>query len=44
MVAQRAKVDMPICEGLYLVLYEKKPAKDVVRDLMTRPIRAEHDG
>jgi glycerol-3-phosphate dehydrogenase (NAD(P)+) len=44
MVAQRASVDMPICEGVYSVLYEKRPAKDVVRELMTRPIRAEHDG
>ena len=43
MVAQRAQVDMPICEGLYSVLYEKKHAKDVVRDLMTRPIKAEHE-
>jgi glycerol-3-phosphate dehydrogenase len=43
MVAQRARVDMPICEGLYSVLYEKRPAKDVVRDLMTRPIKAEHE-
>jgi hypothetical protein len=25
------------------VLYEKRPAKDVVKDLMTRPIKAEHD-
>ncbi len=43
MVAQRASVAMPICEGLYSVLYEKKTAKEVVRDLMTRPIKAEHD-
>lgn len=42
-VAKRAKVDMPICAGLYAVLYEKRSAKDVVKDLMTRPIRAEHD-
>ena len=42
-VAQRAGVDMPICEGLYSVLYEQRPAKDVVKDLMTRPIKAEHD-
>jgi glycerol-3-phosphate dehydrogenase (NAD(P)+) len=43
MVAQRAHVDMPICEGLYAVLYEKRPAKEVVRELMTRPIKAEHE-
>jgi glycerol-3-phosphate dehydrogenase (NAD(P)+) len=42
-VAKRANVDMPICEGLYDVLYEKRPARDVVKDLMTRPIKAEHE-
>jgi glycerol-3-phosphate dehydrogenase (NAD(P)+) len=40
-VALREKVDMPIVEGIYRVLYEHESAKDVVRDLMTRPIRAE---
>ena len=42
-VAQRTNVDMPICSGLYSVLYEKRPAKDLVKDLMSRPIKAEHD-
>ena len=42
LVAQRAGVDMPICTGIYRVLYENLPAKDVVRDLMTRPIKSEH--
>jgi glycerol-3-phosphate dehydrogenase (NAD(P)+) len=41
MVAQRAKVDMPICAGIYSVLFEKLPAKDLVRGLMSRPIKAE---
>jgi glycerol-3-phosphate dehydrogenase (NAD(P)+) len=41
-VAQRAGVDMPICSGIYRVLYEKLPAKDLVRDLMGRPIKSEH--
>jgi glycerol-3-phosphate dehydrogenase (NAD(P)+) len=40
-VAQREKVDMPIVAGIYRILYENAPAKDVVKDLMTRPIRAE---
>jgi glycerol-3-phosphate dehydrogenase (NAD(P)+) len=43
MVAKRAKVDMPISEGIYQVLYEKLPAKDVVRGLMSRPIKAENE-
>ncbi len=42
-VAQRAKVDMPISEGIYSVLYEKRPAKELVRELMSRPIKAEHE-
>jgi glycerol-3-phosphate dehydrogenase (NAD(P)+) len=40
-VAMRAKVDMPIVHGIYRILYESAPARDVVRDLMTRPIRSE---
>lgn len=40
-VAEREHVDMPLCEGVYSVLYENRPAQEVVRDLMSRPIRAE---
>jgi glycerol-3-phosphate dehydrogenase (NAD(P)+) len=40
-VAQRERVDMPLCEGVYGVLYEQRPAKEVVRELMNRPIKAE---
>jgi glycerol-3-phosphate dehydrogenase (NAD(P)+) len=40
-VARRENVDMPIADGIYRILYENQPAKDVVRDLMTRPVRAE---
>jgi glycerol-3-phosphate dehydrogenase (NAD(P)+) len=43
LVAQRANIDMPICAGIYSVLYEKLPAKDLVRGLMSRPIKAEND-
>src|SRR4029453_13249218 len=39
LVAKRAKVDMPICAGLHAVLYEKLPAKDLVKELMSRPIK-----
>jgi glycerol-3-phosphate dehydrogenase (NAD(P)+) len=42
-VAARAQVDMPICAGIYAVLYERLPAKDLVRGLMSRPIKAEHE-
>ena len=40
-VALREKVDMPIAAGIYRVLYENEPAREVVRGLMTRPVRPE---
>jgi glycerol-3-phosphate dehydrogenase (NAD(P)+) len=40
-VARRTGVDMPLCEGIHGVLYEQRPAKEVVRGLMGRPIKAE---
>ena len=40
-VAARERVEMPLCEGVYRVLYENTPAKHAVRDLMSRPIRSE---
>ena len=42
-VAQREGVSMPIVEGIHKTLYEGVPAAEVVRDLMTRPVRAEVD-
>jgi glycerol-3-phosphate dehydrogenase (NAD(P)+) len=40
-VAARAGVEMPLCEMVYRVLYEGLPAKEAVRALMSRPIKAE---
>ena len=40
-VAARAGVEMPLCEGVYRVLYERVPARDAVRELMSRPLKAE---
>jgi glycerol-3-phosphate dehydrogenase (NAD(P)+) len=42
-VAARHKVDMPIADSIYSVLYEGRAPRDAVRDLMLRPVRAEHD-
>ncbi|MGH8220012.1 MAG: NAD(P)H-dependent glycerol-3-phosphate dehydrogenase [Steroidobacteraceae bacterium] len=42
-VAARERVEMPLCEGVYQVLYEGKPAREVVRALMGRPIKPEAD-
>lgn len=42
-VAARENVSMPISEALYRALYEGAAAAEVVRGLMSRPIRAEFD-
>jgi glycerol-3-phosphate dehydrogenase (NAD(P)+) len=42
-VAARAGVEMPLCEGVYRVLYEGMPPRDAVRALMARPIKSEID-
>lgn len=42
-VAARHQVSMPICEGIYRVLYQGAPAAELVKGLMTRPIKAETD-
>lgn len=40
-VARRLEVNMPLCEAVYQVLYERLPAVEVVRGLMSRPVKAE---
>lgn len=40
-VAKRQNVVMPIADAIYRILYENAPARDVVKGLMTRPIRSE---
>jgi glycerol-3-phosphate dehydrogenase (NAD(P)+) len=40
-VAKRMSVEMPLSTGVYRVLYEGVPARDAVRELMTRPIKSE---
>jgi len=40
-VATRMGVEMPLCEGVYRVLYSGVPVKDAVRELMSRPIKSE---
>jgi glycerol-3-phosphate dehydrogenase (NAD(P)+) len=42
-VAKRMNVEMPLCEGVYRVLYEDIPAKEAVRELMSRPIKSERE-
>ncbi len=40
-VSARECVEMPLCASVHRVLYEGLPAREVVRALMTRPIKAE---
>jgi len=42
-VAERMKIEMPICEAAYRVLYAGLPIKDAVQVLMAREIRSEQD-
>eukprot|EP01134_Creolimax_fragrantissima_P001004 CFRG1004T1 len=37
------KLDMPICEGVYQVLYNDVSFKDALNQLQERPLRLEHD-
>lgn len=39
--AKKYEVDMPICEAVYETLYENKNPKDLVQELMHRPLRSE---
>jgi len=40
-VASRVGVEMPLCEGVYQVLYRARAPREIVRELMSRPIKAE---
>lgn len=40
-LARSVGVEMPICDQVHAVLYEGKPAADVARDLMVRPLTEE---
>ncbi len=40
-LAQRHKVDVPITREVYAIIYEGKPPKQAVRDLMTREAKPE---
>ena len=41
-VAARERIDMPIAEQIFRVLYEDLDPKDAVAALMTRPLMREH--
>ncbi len=43
-LASRLKVEMPITDEVYAVLYEGKRPRDAVSELMMRPLRSEFEG
>lgn len=41
MLAEKHTIDMPICRVVYEILYEGKPPRQGLKDLMTRPLKYE---
>jgi glycerol-3-phosphate dehydrogenase (NAD(P)+) len=41
-LAKREKVEMPICEQIYQVLYKKKNPRAALQDLMMRKLKSEY--
>ena len=41
MLAEEKRIDMPICRVVYEILYENKPPRQGLNDLMTRPLKNE---
>ncbi len=40
-LSRKLRVDMPITESVYALLYEDKPAREAVSELMARPLKTE---
>ena len=43
-LALKMKVDMPICEAVYQVIYERKTPQQALADLMGRELKRENFG
>jgi glycerol-3-phosphate dehydrogenase len=41
LVAERKRVDMPICLEVYRVMHEARPVRDALQALMGREVRSE---
>jgi len=41
-VADELDIEMPICNEVYRILYEAKPPREAVADLMSRALKSEH--
>lgn len=42
-IADREHIDMPICQALYKVIYEKSDIKETIRELFDRSLKKEFD-
>jgi len=40
-ISKKEKIDLPLCQGLYQVIYEGKSLIDSLGELMTRPLKIE---
>jgi glycerol-3-phosphate dehydrogenase (NAD(P)+) len=40
-LAEREKIEMPICEQVYQILYENKDPRSALQDLMSRKLKSE---
>ncbi len=40
-ISQKNQIDLPLCNGIYQVIYKSKSLKEILRTLMTRPLKVE---
>ncbi len=40
-ISKKENIDLPLCKGVYQVIYEDKPVIETLSELMTRPLKAE---
>ncbi|MBU2647808.1 NAD(P)-dependent glycerol-3-phosphate dehydrogenase [bacterium] len=40
-ISQKYQIDLPLCNGIYQVIYENKSLQESLKDLMTRPLKVE---
>ncbi len=40
-ISQQSQLDLPLCNGIYQVIYENQSLKDILITLMTRPLKVE---
>ena len=43
LIADRENIDMPICQALYKVIYEKADIKKTIREMFNRDLKQEFE-